>query len=796
MASRRPRSPSLQSKLLALAASLFLATVPGESAAQARAAPRRVALEARTVELLVDVTVNGARVPGPVTVFREPNGSLLVPADEIVRWRLRVPPQAAETREGRSLYSLDRIPGLTAKLDESRLALAIEAAPDLLEPTTVKATDGGPPRPLTPALGGFFNYNLLGERFRGDTRFAGLFEPGLFSPLGVAIGSFIATNRPEESNGVPADHIVRLDTYLRRDDPAEMRTLIVGDAINAPGAWGRPVRFGGVQYGTNFATQPSFITFPLQAASGIATVPSVVDVLVNNVPVGEQRVPPGPFSIANIPPVTGAGEVQLVVRDVLGREQVITRPFYASQRLLRSGLEDFSIEVGSVRTDYGLRSDGYQGLLASGTYRRGLSDEFTTGLRAEAYRDVAAAGVDADWLVGNFGVLSGAVVGSHSDAGQGLLGSAGIERRTRRFSIAARGAWASPEFRQVGLAEDQAPLVRVLVASASYTAGQAGTFSAAYASQQLRGESTSEVLSGTWSFTVGRFGFLSLNATRVLGTSGSTTLLALFTVPLGGAATLSVAAERRMPRGGDAQNEGAVTLQRNLPPGPGYGYRLFASSERHVQAGASLQNDYGTLFVDAERRDGEDAARVNVLGGMGVIAGHPFLARSLTDSFALVRVGDYGDVRVLQDNQVVGRTDRDGYAVLPRLRAYDQNPVSVELRDLALDAKIEGTKLVAVPYFRSGVLLDFPVRRERGAVLRFQLEDGTPLPAGAVVQVASTKQQFPVAYRGEAYVTGLGNTDVLRAEWKGKSCEIDVQYPDTRDPVPDLGVFVCRGVSR
>ena len=790
MASRRPRSASRRGRLLALVLSASLLAASGEVAAQPRPAP-----QARAVELLVDVTVNGARTPGPVAVLREPDGSVLVPAEELAQWRLRVPLQLAVTRERRTFYPLGGIPGLTATLDEPRLALAIEASPDLLAPTTLEAI-GAAPRPVPSALGGFMNYNLLAERFQGDNRLAGLVEVGVFGPLGVAIGSFTATNQPDQLNGTSADNVVRLDTYFRHDDPTQLRTLMVGDAINVPGAWGRSVRFGGVQYGTNFAVQPSFITFPLQAASGIAAVPSVVDVLVNNVPVSEQRVPPGPFSITNIPPVTGAGEVQLVVRDVLGREQVITRPFYASQRMLRPGLVDFSLEAGSVRTDYGLRSDGYQGVLASGTYRRGLSDTLTAGARAEAYRDVAAAGVDADWLAGDLGVLSSAVVASHGDAGQGVLGVAGVERRTPRFSVAARGAWASPDFRQVGLAAGQAPLARQLLASASYTTAGAGTFSAAYASQQLRDEPTQEVASATWSVSVGRLGFFSLTGTQVFGSGGVTTLLALFTVPLGQSTTVSLAGERRMPRRDDAQNEGALTLQRNLPPGPGFGYRLFASSERAYQAGLALQNDYATLFVDAARRDGEDAARVNVLGGVGVIAGRPFLARSLTDSFGLVRVGDYGDIRVLQDNQLIGRTDADGYAVLPRLRAYDANPVSIELRDLPLDAKIDGTKLVAVPYFRSGVLFDFPVRRERGAVLRLELEDGAPLPAGAVVRVVATGQAFPVANRGEAYVAGLVEKNALRAEWKGQSCEIEVRYPETRDPLPDLGVFVCRGVSR
>jgi len=55
------------------------------------------------------------------------------------------------------------------------------------------------------------------------------------------------------------------------------------------------VRFGGVQFGTNFSTQPMLVTTPLLAAHGEAVVPSTVDVFVNGRPVASESVPPGPF---------------------------------------------------------------------------------------------------------------------------------------------------------------------------------------------------------------------------------------------------------------------------------------------------------------------------------------------------------------------------------------------------------------------------------------------------------------------------------------------------------------------
>ena len=135
--------------------------------------------------------------------------------------------------------------------------------------------------------------------------------------------------------------LVRLDTAWTRDFPDRMATLHVGDAISTPAPWGRAVRFGGVQYGTNFSTQPTLVRTPLLAAQGEAVVPSTVDVFVNGQQVASESVPPGPFSIDHLPVLTGAGQLQVVVTDALGREQVTVQPYYSGTALLRRGLNEF-----------------------------------------------------------------------------------------------------------------------------------------------------------------------------------------------------------------------------------------------------------------------------------------------------------------------------------------------------------------------------------------------------------------------------------------------------------------------
>src|SRR5690606_33986532 len=117
------------------------------------------------------------------------------------------------------------------------------------------------------------------------------------------------------------------------------------------------VRFGGVQWATNFATQPGFVSLSRPAMQGEAALPSTLELYVNDTLRLKRDVPAGPFSIQDLPVMTGRGEARLVVTDLLGREQVIVAPYYASPRLLDPGLNAWSYEIGAVREDYGLFSN-------------------------------------------------------------------------------------------------------------------------------------------------------------------------------------------------------------------------------------------------------------------------------------------------------------------------------------------------------------------------------------------------------------------------------------------------------
>jgi outer membrane usher protein len=781
---RRNLAPALAASALAF---------PLNPAAAAAAAVPVPAAAARTSlqELILEVDVNKQGLRDSVLVLRAPDGTFLFAADDLKRWRIKRP--ARPTHQGSSgvFYALSSIPGATAAFDASKQTLALTVPGDAFEEHTERLYSGAKaPPPVLPQLGGYFNYNLSSTRSSELTSTSGMFEAAAFDRWGVVNSTFIVPRL--ESN----QKVTRLETTYAFDYPKSLASLRLGDTVNGGGSWGLPVRMGGVQYKTNFGTQPGFIRSPIStAAGGTAALPSVVDVFVNNALVSRQSVPPGPFSITNIPAVNGAGEVRLVVRDLLGREQIITQPFYRNLSLLRQGLEDFSYEAGFVREDFGLSPNHYGPALATATYRRGITQSFTAEAHGEATRSLVNAGASGSLLVAGLGLVNATAAASNSEAGSGMLGGVAFERQSRMLTFTAQSHWTTRDFRQLGLAATQLPRLRMASGTVGVQLGPWGSVSTTYVDQAARDQPVSRVLSVSYNIPLGRYAQLSINALRDIGGTGGKTIFTTLAIPINGTTSATVTRERNLSPQTGASTVNTMLLQKSPPLGDGYGYRLQRRGEDSFGSFV-WQTGVGTYQIEeSSPAQGSASTRLSATGGIGMVGGKAFMSRNITDSFGVVRVADYPNVSVLQDNQVVAKTDSSGYAVLPRLRAYDRNVISVNQNEVPLDAVIQRPQLVAVPYFRSGVLLDFPIKRTRAGVLRVTNERGEDVPSGALAHVVGSSEEFPVALRGELYLNGLGDKDRVVVKWYDSSCEIDIAYPKTSDPLPMLGTFVCKGLK-
>jgi outer membrane usher protein len=737
-----------------------------------------------TEEVFMEVVIN--QQPQGIAFILRRNNRLFAEAKDLRRWRFPLPDTTPVTLDGEDFYELDAMVGLSYKFDELSQLLTIQAQPSLFDATELKGVVTKFSNPTLAPSGGFLNYDVSASHTENN----GLLELGGFSGWGAGQTRILAKVIQGDTSAI------RLDTTFTRDLPMQIASVRFGDAISGASSWGGAVRFGGLQWATNFSTQPGFISFPLPGMSGEVAMPSTVNLYVDDILLMSREVPSGPFSIQDMPVRSGLGDARLVVRDMLGREQVITQPFFTNFELLKPGLQDYSYELGFVRKNFGVDSNNYGQLVAVGTHRLGFTEQFTGEVHGEMLGHQQTLGLGGVMLLPINGQVSGSFALSNNVKGIGGLLRLGYVHNYRYFSFGANTQIASQRFTKLGLnPEDFAPkqISRVFVNLSTY---DHGSYTVNYSQQAFRDRKGDKKLNVIYTKKVGRRGNLGVSVNRFFSGEAKTTFGMNFSMPLGKNTNASISSSRKSGR-----DQARLQMNRGMPAGSGLGYRIDAGlvkSDSHMVE-LSAKNEVGSYTLIANQSQGQMSLRGSVKGGVAILGGDAYLSRNITHSFAVVQVPGYSSVGIYVNNQLVGRTDANGNAMIPNLRPYEKNTVRIEEADLPFDAQIDILQLDAVPYFRSGLLLKFLVKRSRGALLTVVLENGEPLPAGAQAQIildnVTESEVFPVGFRGELYLTGLAASNRLSVTWEDQSCEFELPFPETTEPLPHLGTYTCIGAG-
>lgn len=733
---------------------------------------------------VLDVKLNG-QPRGQAWVLVDSTAGVLIDKAALQRWRVQIAGLTTREEDGRAYVPVGEIQGARATIDEKKQEVALWLPSETFAPSEHPVRNDAEVLLELPPWAVFANYSLFGYRDQETSYASGLLEAGLPGPYGVGIASVAANTVGVEGT---THRVVRLDTYWRYDEPDQTRTYIIGDSFTLQSSWGTAVRFAGLQVASNFSLQPNLVTYPLQAVSGTAVVPSTVDVLVNGSRVGSQQVDAGPFTLTNVPVVTGTGEVQVIVRDAFGQQQVLTQRFYSSPRLLRAGLSEYSVSAGFMRQNYGLDSFSYEGGLASAYWRHGLTDQVTVETLGNATSAVLNGGAVVGVGIGQWGTVAAGIVGSNGDAGRGQMWLAGYEYFTPRYNFSVRTAHASDNFRQVADVTI-AQVERLTYAAAGVNMGRAGSLGLGYLSQRHLNEPSTE--SGTVSYSVGLGrAFLVLSGSRTFAPATATSAFVTLMLPLDPMTTASADVQRTRADSRTSSVSGA-TLQRAVPLDTGWGYRIRATTDGLYEGGLSYAGPYGNYTAEVARLSDDTATRALVTGGVGWIGGTAFASKTITESFGLVQVGDSAGIPVYHEGNLVGHTDEHGRAVLPKLYAYMPNRIGIDDRILPIDATVAGSERRVTPFYRSGVQVDFDVRRGKDALVEVRLANGDPVPTGAEA-ATSDGRSILVGRGGLLFVENIQEGQAFTVRSAGKTCEFRLTGRIPDEVLPRLGPFICQ----
>ena len=726
--------------------------------------------------MTVEISINGTVREGQYVVARI-GSAFWIRALDVASWRIETGGAAPRMIDGEAMIALSALPGVVATFDMANQRLDLTVPADRF---AAQRIGPGPARvkPTAGAFAAFLNYDLSLE---ADDRVTG----GVFLEAGVSDEwGLVATTMTAGRTG-GANRFTRLDTYYLRDFPEHLMRLVVGDTVTDAREWTRQVRFGGVRLGTEFGLQPDLVTFPVPEFADRAAVPSNVELLVNDALRYQGQVDQGPFSINQIPVVTGAGEVTLVVRDALGVERRVRTSYYVSSRLLSRGLSAWSVEAGTERRQYGFRSFDYGNAFAAGSYRRGVTDWLTLEARTELSGNVRMAGAGANLVVpaiGEFGI-AGAL--SDGQDGRGSLYRVFFSRISPRWNVAVSYQRATRDFDELGIDSDRDRITRQFQATGGLSLGRWGNAAISWTDLKYADGNRTRLLSANYSVSVRNRAYVNLFAfrSRSQNVGWETTAGIGLTIPFGPRSSAYVQADNRNLFG---------EVRETAPTEGGFGYRLAASageSDRQ-QAELNWRGDIGEASVEVARYDGQVGARLLARGGLLLAGGRAYATRRVEDGLAVVEVPGQPNVRIYQENRLITRTDADGRAVIPDLRAYEPNRIALSPSDLPLDMRMPSDTAMAVPRYRGAARVQFDIRPDRPATIVVTGPDGQPAEAGASVRTGKGEAAF-VGYGGEIFVREIAPGLVLEIDLAGGLCRATLPDELPQETLPRIGPLRC-----
>ena len=477
--------------------------------------------------------------------------------------------------------------------------------------------------------------------------------------------------------------LVGAAAYVQHDPEARVQT-VYGFNTSAYNGLTAPVRYVGFGKSTNYGLYaPGFVTAPSAMLQGSAAMPSTVEVFINGQRALTKNIQPGPFSIRDIPSYGSNSDVRVIVRDALGREQVLSAQLSGGPALLKKGIADHSFNFGALQrgdTEFG------PGFVSAG-YRVGVTDDITFGGAADG--DKTAQRV---FGTGTFGTVIGtasAALGLQSTGAALLKGAYTWQGRIKEASIFVNAAVQQPhgEFRELGR-DTPVSAQRALTFGGSFASYSA---SFAYASDSSYGDRTS--------FSASK-GYVFASFTRP-ATNGENSFFVGVNFPIdgritGGATTDST--RSNVYAGLNREGYTGVAARANIG-------RAINGASNTVDGYVSYAGDSGTVELGASQYGGVTQFRGTVSGSIVMLPDEIRFARRINQTFALVETGE-PNANVTMFNSKIAETDKAGRALIPEVTPFLGTGFNIETS--SLEDRLDGTSYSATMPVGRGAVITWP----------------------------------------------------------------------------------------
>ncbi|MFA2920005.1 fimbria/pilus outer membrane usher protein, partial [Acinetobacter pittii] len=505
-------------------------------------------------------------------------------------------------------------------------------------------------------------------------------------------------------------------------------------------------------------------------------------------------------------------EVTLVTTDATGQQSITKKPYYFSSKILAKGINEFSVDVGMPRYNYGLYSNDYDDVtFASGAIRYGYNNSLTLSGGAEASTDgLSNLGTGFAKNVLGIGVINADIAASQYKDENGYSALLGLEGRISKnisfntsyrkvfdnyFDLARVSQVRYLKDNQIN-AESQNYLNYSALADEIFRAGINYNFYAGYGvylgyNQIKYSDNSYKLLSSNLSGSLDKnWGFYASAYKDYENHKDYGIYFALRYTPSSRVnAITSVSSDSGSLR---YRQEifGLSEPQIGSFGWGGYVERDQDAKENNASVYASYRARAAYLTGRYNRFGDNDQVALSATGSLVAAAGRIFAANEIGEGYAVVtNAGPQS--QIINGGVNLGETDKSGRFLIPSLMPYQVNHIYLDPSYLPLNWNVKSTDQKTVVGYRQGTLVDFGAHQVISGLVKLVDQKNSSLMPGYAVRI-NGQQEGVVGYDGEVFIPNLLKQNKLEVDLLDHgSCQVDFTYNSNQYSTKKLGPYVC-----
>ncbi|MFH0775414.1 MAG: fimbria/pilus outer membrane usher protein [bacterium] len=670
----------------------------------------------------------------------------------------------------KSLY-----PELLYRIDEKNACLYLTADLGLFETHSIDLSSPKISYPTYPRENSFFSNYRLNYSFSEDKSYHCLVGS---NELFLKMSDYLVSSDFSWDN----KNIKRGNTSIVRDFEREMTRVSCGDLYASSGRLGGGKQILGCQIKRDFAIQPGFVSYPLPSFFFALSKPSEINAYLGKRLMAKESFQPGEVELLNLP-VQGQELLKLVIMDNKGVTKELYSKLYQASFLLKPGLKDYSLSLGSKR-----QGEEYKGLAGIFSYRMGLTGNITGKVRVEADEKTANSGIEFTHLLPYGDTMRWGVARSTSEGLSGAGCFYDYQVAFGRVSFGANLEVYTQNYSNlsVGASDDKAKVDRRV--NLGLSLGRFGRLSTNSFTQKRYIKKEKRGFSVNYSKSVSS-GCLNISANRTDEGRVTDNVMVYFFFSPG----KNTQAGYRVNTSNGKQVE-EFSLKSTPKLGPGFSASVEKRSDGEVEERLLLkyQGPYGNYSARCSSSENTNY-ELTTDGSVVFIGGiRPYPCRTINDSFALVKVDGLKGAKIYRGGSIAGRTNNRGECLISGLSSYSPNQLSLDLtgKELPIEYNVsEPTKYVSTPY-RGGVKIDFGAARVQGIGGRIVIKgDGEkPVELTTLIIYTSKEVNVPIGKNGEFYLENIPSGRYqAKTRYKERDYTSTIEIPESEEMFIDVG---------